>query len=125
VTVAKVVDASAIAALLFGEPETDQIAARIRDSHLSAPALIEAELASVCWKKCRRDPQQAALYVAAHALRGQLKIEHRDVDHDAVLQLALRTGLTVYDASYLLLAQIEGVELITLDIRLAAAWRRH
>jgi len=44
-----------------------------------------------------------------------------DVDHVAVLALAHSTGLTGYDASYLLLARTLGVELVTLDRQLAEA----
>ena len=48
-------------------------------------------------------------------------METLDVDYAEVLALAQRTGLTSYDASYLLLAQILGVELVTLDRQLPAA----
>ena len=41
------------------------------------------------------------------------------VDHDAVLALAVTTGLTVYDASYLWLARTLDAELVTLDQKLA------
>jgi predicted nucleic acid-binding protein len=44
-----------------------------------------------------------------------------EVDHAAVLVLAQRTGLTGYDASYLLLSRTLGVELVTLDRQLAEA----
>ena len=39
----------------------------------------------------------------------------------AVLQLALRKGITTYDASYLYLADILGLPLATFDERLRAA----
>ena len=38
--VVKVVDASAIAALLFGEPEAEAIAGQLGDARLVAPALL-------------------------------------------------------------------------------------
>jgi uncharacterized protein with PIN domain len=40
----KVVDASALAALLFGEPEAE----RLGNARLAAPALLGFELANVC-----------------------------------------------------------------------------
>jgi len=52
----KVVDASALAALLFGEPEAEKVASRLEKSRLVAPALLGFEIASVCLKKLRRDP---------------------------------------------------------------------
>jgi predicted nucleic acid-binding protein len=44
-----------------------------------------------------------------------------EVNYLAVLALALRTGLTGYDASYLHLARTLEVELVTLGRQLAAA----
>ena len=46
----KVVDASALAALLFDEPEAGAIADRLEDANLVAPALLGFEIASVCLK---------------------------------------------------------------------------
>ena len=43
------------------------------------------------------------------------------MDRVAVLDLAERTGLTAYDASYLWLARELKAELVTLDRKLAAA----
>jgi uncharacterized protein with PIN domain len=58
----KVVDASALAALLFEEPEAEVIAGRLVDAHLVAPALLGFELANVCLiKTCRHPGQRSAL----------------------------------------------------------------
>ena len=43
------------------------------------------------------------------------------MDHAEVVALALETGLTAYDASYLWLARRLGLELVTLDKALQAA----
>jgi predicted nucleic acid-binding protein len=43
------------------------------------------------------------------------------VDHDKIVELALETGLTAYDASYLWLARHLGAELVTLDKALETA----
>ena len=120
----KVVDASALAALLFGEPEGDAVAARLADARLVAPVLLGFELANVCLIKCRRHPAQRAALLAAFRLRARLPIEEIAVDHDAALELAQESGLTVYDASYLWLARVLGAELITLDRQLAVAAER-
>jgi predicted nucleic acid-binding protein len=42
-------------------------------------------------------------------------IEEVTVDHAAVVEIALATRLTAYDASYLWLARELGAELVTLD----------
>src|SRR5689334_10861641 len=117
----KVVDASALAALLFGEPEGDEVAARLGGARLVAPLLLGFELANVCLVKSRRYPAQAAALATAFALRRRLEVEEIAVDHDDVVALAARTGLTAYDASYLWLARQLGTELVTLDAKLEHA----
>ena len=121
----KVVDASAVAALLFGEPEDEAVAGRLGDAHLVAPALLGFELANVCLVKSRRDPELRPRLTAAFRLRDRLAVEEVAVDHGGTLELAAATGLTAYDASYLWLARQLGAELVTLDKQLAkvdAAW---
>ncbi len=117
----KVVDASAIAALLFEEPEAAAISLRLVDASLFAPILLSAELAQVCWTKIRRDPTRRATLVTAFHQRRRLRIEEMPVDPDAVLHLALATNLTAYDASYLWLARHLNAELVTLDKALIRA----
>jgi predicted nucleic acid-binding protein len=53
-----------------------------------------------------------------------MQIALLDVDHPGVIELALATGLTTYDASYLWLASTHGAELVTLNARLARAAAR-
>ena len=97
----KIVDASAIAALLFGEPDAEAIAGRLRDAHLAAPALLGFELANVCLIEARRHPEQRAMLVAAFRPRDRLAVDEVAVDHHAALELSVATGLTSYVASYL------------------------
>lgn len=118
---AKVADASALAALLFAEPEAERVAMLLDGAVLIAPALIEYELTNVCLIKMRRHPESRAALQAAFQMRGRLAVEHVAVDHGGVLELAVVAGLTAYDASYLWLAKDRGIELVTLDRRLAAA----
>lgn len=115
----KVVDASALAALLFGEPEAEAIASALEGATLIAPALLAYELANVCLIKTKRHPQQQAAFLAAFRLRNRLAMEEVTIDHDGAVDLARHTGLTVYDASYLWLARERRAELVTLDRQLA------
>lgn len=127
-TATKIVDASALAALLFGEPEAEAVADRLDGARLVAPNLLAFELANVCLVKCRRHPHQREALLTALKLRGRLGVEEIAVDHDAVVELALVTGLTAYDASYLWLARQFGADLVTLDKaldRAATAGDRH
>jgi predicted nucleic acid-binding protein len=121
VTGVKVVDASALAALLFGEPEAEAMVGRLDGARLVAPGLLAFELANVCLVKCRRHPGQRHALLAGFELRDRLGIEEIAVDHGGILELAMETGLTVYDASYLWLARQLGAELVTLDQRLGQA----
>jgi len=115
---AKVVDASAVAAVLFDEAESDAVARRLAGATLLAPALLTYELANVCLKKIGRSPNQHAALSAAFRLRDQLRIEEAAVNADEVVSLAIETGLTAYDASYLWLARLMEIELVTLDQKL-------
>jgi len=117
----KVVDASALAALSFGEPEAEAVADRLGDARLVAPGLLVFELANVCLVKWRRHPEQRPALMAAFRLRGRLRVEEVAVDHDDVLALAAATGLRAYDASYLWLSRQLGAELVSLDQQLAKA----
>ena len=118
---ARVVDASALGALLFDEPDGAAIAERLRDARLIAPALLPFEVASVCLKKMRRHPDQRDGLMVAFGMLDRMEIGVVEVDHGEALVLAERTGLTAYDASYLWLARRTGSELVTLDRQLEAA----
>jgi len=115
VTATKVIDASALAALLFGEPEAEAIAGQLEGARLVAPGLLAFELANVCLVKSRRHPERREALLAGLKLCGRLGVEEIAVDHDAVVDLALETGLTAYDASYLWLARQLGADIVTLD----------
>ena len=116
-----VVDASAVGALLFGEPEAEEMAARLGDANPVAPALMPFEVANIALIKARRDPKLRPALLAGFDLLGEMAIDIVSVDHREVLVLAEEAGLTVYDASYLWLAQSLDAELVTLDRALAAA----
>jgi len=95
----KVVDASALAALLFGEPDGPTVAERLRGAGLIAPALLPFEVADVCVKKMRRHPDQRDALMAAFGMLDQMEIGVVEVDQGEALVLAERSGLTAYDVS--------------------------
>ena len=120
----KVVDASVVAALVFGEPEAGDAAALLSDAELVAPSLLKFEVANTAWKKATRHPEKAPLIGAGLRLALELDIRYVDVDHQAVLDLALEKDLTAYDACYLWLARTLKAPLATFDTRLKRAWPR-
>lgn len=121
---ARVVDASALGALLFGEPDGAAVAKRLRGARLIAPALLPFEVANVCLKKMRRHPEQRDALMVAFGMLDRMEVGLVEVDHGEALVLAEQSGLTAYDASYLWLARRMRAALVTLDRQLEAALAR-
>jgi predicted nucleic acid-binding protein len=117
----KVVDASALAAIVFGEAEAAEVERRFGDARLTAPALLRFEMANTCLMKLRRYPDSRSDLLNAFARFGGLIVETPGVDYSDILLLAEQFRLTAYDASYLWLAQHLDAELVTLDRPLARA----
>lgn len=118
-----VADASAVAAIIFGEDAGPALQARLDGATICAPELLKIELASTALKKARRMPHQAAeLFARLDAfLRRSHRIQWQQVDATDVAILASVTGLSAYDATYLWLAGRLEADLVTLDTRLSAA----
>ena len=118
----KVVDASAIVALLFNELRREEIAPRLRGAKLCAPGLIRFEVANAGLKKIRAAPaERPALLEAFSILVEALSISLEAVNLPETILLAEQTKLSLYDASYLWLARALGAELVTLDDELGRA----
>lgn len=114
-----VVDASAIAAVVFGEPDGPTVAAHVEGESLVAPSLLDYELANIAWKKLRRHPERTTEILASTSRVDGLRITRVPVPVADIVALAMETGLTAYDAAYLWLAQSKDAELVTLDNQLA------
>ncbi len=89
----KVADASALAALLFGEPEGEVIAVKLGNARLAAPALLGFELAKVCLIKTRRHPDQAQALTAAFKLRHRLEVDEMAIDPTKCLEQYQPVGI--------------------------------
>ena len=120
-----VVDASAVGALLFGEPNAERMAAAMEGQSLAAPTLLPYEVASICLKKIAARAHEEQLILDALALFPALDVKLLAVPPAAAVEIALRRKLTAYDASYLWLAAELGANLLTLDAALMRAWKRH
>lgn len=116
-----VVDASAIAALVFDEPQGESIRQKIRRQELAAPLLLSFEMTQICTTKIRLFPARSQAMLDALDEFSRLSIRLVPVNLLAVVALAGNTRLSAYDASYLWLARELGAELVTLDKRLQAA----
>ncbi len=118
----KVVDSSAVIAILFAEPDAEAVARQLKDFELAAPALLTFELGNVCATKMKRSPGDRPALMRALSGHSDLQVAEHAVDLDEVVVLAGQTGLTGYDASYLWLARHFGAELVTLDRQLGRAY---
>ncbi len=117
-----VIDASALAALVFREPAAADVAERIDGATLAAPALLRYELANVAWKKMRHlpaDRRPDVMVALDRALDPRRGLRFYDVNPSDAVLIARATGVSTYDASYLWLAGMLGADLVTLDAPLA------
>lgn len=117
-----VVDASVLATALGDDgPDGDHARARLRGERLSAPELVDLEVTSVLRQQVHSGA--ADLRRAALALADLAALPLRRAPHRPLLARCweLRDNLTVYDASYVALAEALDVTLLTGDGRLARA----
>jgi predicted nucleic acid-binding protein len=120
----RVVDASAIGALIFGEREKPWVEAQTDPAELMAPSLLNFELGNICWKKLRRSPADADTLLAAwDTWCGSDLVAVEPSDPVQTVRLAQSHNLTFYDASYLWVAQHRTADLISLDARLVRVAR--
>lgn len=120
----KVVDASALGALLFGEPKARDIKRRLSGATLAAPTLLRYEIGSICFKKLERYPEQRTGLLGMLDHFERMDLQELSVPTQDVVVLAEHEKLTVYDAAYLWLARALEAELVTLDSALRRASTR-
>jgi predicted nucleic acid-binding protein len=118
-----VADCSALASLLFDEPERAESLQAMTGRDLFAPDLIDHELVSVAVRKSRLGLELVAAQGLADLTR--LQLTRCQVDPQAQWRLALQYDLSAYDAAYLWLAAELRAPLVTFDHRLGAAARLH
>ncbi len=117
-----VVDASVLATALGDDgPDGDHARARLRGERLSAPELVDLEVTSVLRRQVLRGADD--LRRAALALADLTSMPLRRAPHRPLLDRCgeLRDNLTIYDASYVALAEALEVTLLTGDGQLARA----
>ncbi len=121
-----VLDASAAIALVRGEPAGAGVLADLRSQveaggEILAPELFWLELLDILVRRYRWSADAVVRAVAALDAFEPVVVAQ---DRPAVLlalDAALAHGLTVYDAAYLAVAQLEGARLLSLDAALVAA----
>lgn len=117
-----VVDASVLAPALGDDTdEGDRFRACLRGESLAAPELVDPEVASVLRR--RRAEGRLDDRRAAQALADLIALPLRRTPHRPLLVRCweLRDNLTIYDATYVALAELLDVPLVTADRRLSRA----
>lgn len=116
----RVADASVLAAMLFQEPRAEEAHTLLEGAELYEPTLLPYELASIARKKIVRYPEQREALLESLELGLQMDVRWVEVDHAAVVIMALDRGLSTYDAAYLYVADLIRGPLVTFDARLGA-----
>ncbi len=104
-------------------PYSEAIAVRLQDDRAVMPALWELEFSNVLRSACLRKAMtaQAAQSVIAQIVSLPIAVDRHAVPPSELLALALRFGLTTYDAAYLELALRLQLPIATLDAPLREA----
>ena len=82
--------------------------------------LLAYELASIARMKIGMYPNHKGTILQVLQYSLDMEIVWAEVLHPEVADLALETGLSTYDASYLYLARCLGMPIVTFDKRLAS-----
>lgn len=117
-----VVDASVVAPALADDgPDGDRARSRLTGEALAAPDLIDLEVASVFRRLVSSG--ELPLRRAELALSDLAALPLERIGHRSLLGRCweLRENLTVYDASYVALAEVAGAVLVTADTRMSRA----
>jgi len=113
-----VVDCTVVSDHLFGDSAARGAMDLLMelDPEWISVVLVAYEVGNVASKYCRfgKLSEDAACQALAKVPRLLAEME-RDIDGEAALRIAVGTGLTFYDASYIWLARARGVKLWTRD----------
>ena len=119
-------DASVVVKHLLAEPDS-ALADRFLEQHpgtLAAPDLLQVEVANVlCHAKHLPSGRAREEGLERFFALGIALEPPQPEDVQQALRLALSSGLTAYDATYVAMARKHGVRLVTADAKLVAKTR--
>lgn len=117
-----VCDASALIALLLDSgPDGDWVAGAVAGSALAAPALVDWEAANIMRRQELAGLTSSDQAAQAHTDLLDLDIEKWPYELLAGRSWRLRANLSVYDGTYVALAELLSTSLITLDGKIGRA----
>lgn len=111
----RVVDATAVSAVLFGEPSADQIVEKLDDAVLVAPTVLEAHLCEICLQKMHDGEVSHERYLQAMSLLQVLELQIVKQDPAEIVRFAAENNISINEAYYQRLAYAFKAELVSLD----------
>ena len=117
-----VCDSSALVALLLDSgPDGEWAAQTVAGAGLAAPASVDWEAANIIRRHELAGLVSSDQAAQAHADLLDLAIERWPYEPLATRSWQLRANLSLYDASYVALAELLSIAMITLDARIGRA----
>lgn len=123
-SLAGVIDACTLAGILFGEPEAAGLVLDCRPDQLVSTTLLQHEFANICVKKYQRVGLPVETVLDIFRQYESLGVRVESVSAPEVVAVAIRYGLSSYDAGYLWLAMVKNLPLLTLDKKLGIAFSK-
>jgi predicted nucleic acid-binding protein len=115
-----VVDTSAVLSVLLGRPEVPGLAERLRgDGDLHAPHLLDVEFQHALWRLARTGAVSDDRATDARTDFADLNVVRYPHAPLADRMWELRRNMTAYDATFVVLAEVLEVPLISCDARVA------
>jgi len=117
-----VCDASVIVAMLLDSgPDGQWATARMQGAELAAPALVDFEVGNIVRRQELAGTVDAGQAAQAHRDLLDLPIDRLPYESVGTRVWELRSNLSAHDASYVAVAELLEVPLVTLDRRLGRA----
>jgi predicted nucleic acid-binding protein len=107
--------------MIFQEDRAEEAWELVTGYRLQEPVFVPYELTRIARKKIREYPERRDEFTQLLHSGLKMNMTFPKIDHPEVLRLALETGLTTYDASYLYVSQATRAPLVTFDKKLQLA----
>jgi predicted nucleic acid-binding protein len=117
--VRRLVDASAIIAVIGEEPDGSKVIEITKGSIIVFPYVVQIEILNALTRMMRKKTiTKEGMLKALHSFQ-QLPIEFMNIDSDRVIEIAWNYKIYAYEACYLEVAQRLNLSLITFDAGMA------
>ena len=114
-----VLDASALAAIAFREPDYESLIEKLEDAIVHAPALLTFELANVAWKRSGVSPTEKTILLALGAAP-RATVDSSGIREPVdVVRVPQALGCSTYDAACVWLAERSA----RISSRSTSGWR--